>query len=71
MATRIGDLAQSQRLTASLLATQAALREAQMAASSGKAATRYDQIADAAGELVRAKDARAAQGRPGSTRTSG
>ena len=27
--------------------------------SSGKAATRYDQIADRAGELVRVKDARA------------
>ena len=46
MATRIGDLAQSQRLTAGLLATQARLREAQTAASSGKAASRYDQIAD-------------------------
>jgi hypothetical protein len=58
MAARIGDLAQSQRLQASLLATQGRLREAQMAAASGKAASRYDQIADTAGELMRAKDAR-------------
>ena len=59
MATRIGDLAQSQRLTAGLTAIQSRLREAQVALSSGKAATRYDQIADRAGELVRVKDARA------------
>lgn len=58
MAARIGDLAQSQRLQASLSATQGRLREAQMAAASGKVATRYDQIAAAAGELVRAKDTR-------------
>ena len=47
MATRIGDLAQNQRLTASMLATQARLRAAQAAAASGKAATRFDQIAEA------------------------
>ena len=59
MATRIGDLAQNQRLTASLLAAQARLRAAQTAASSGKVASRYAEIADAAGELVRVKDTRA------------
>jgi flagellar hook-associated protein 3 FlgL len=59
MAARIGDLAQSQRLTAGLSAIQSRLREAQVAVASGKAATRYDQIADRAGELVRVKDARA------------
>lgn len=59
MATRIGDLAQSQRLTAGLMSIQSRLREAQTAVSSGKAATRYDQIADRAGELVRVKDGRA------------
>ena len=59
VAARIGDLAQNQRLTAGLTAIQARLREAQVAVSSGKAATRYDQIADRAGELVRVKDARA------------
>jgi flagellar hook-associated protein 3 FlgL len=58
MTTRIGDLAQNQRLQASLLATQGRLREGQAAAASGKAATRYDQIADAAGELMRTRDAR-------------
>ena len=59
MTTRTGDLIQSQRLTAGLLSIQTRLREAQTAASSGKAASRYDQIADRAGELVRVKDARA------------
>ena len=59
MATRIGDLAQSQRLTAGLTTIQSRLRESQAAVSSGKAATRYDQIAERAGELVRVKDARA------------
>ena len=58
MLTRIGDLAQGQRLAATLLATQGRMREAEAAVASGKAASRYDQIADAAGQLVRAKDAR-------------
>ena len=58
MTARISDLAQNQRLQASLLATQGRLRAGQMAAASGKAATRYDQIADTAGALMRAKDAR-------------
>jgi flagellar hook-associated protein 3 FlgL len=49
MLTRIGDLAQGQRLAATLLATQGRLREAEAAVASGKAASRYDQIADAAG----------------------
>ena len=59
MAARIGDLAHSRRLTTDLGAIQARLREAEAAASSGKAATRYDQIADRAGELLRVEDARA------------
>ena len=59
MTTRTGDLIQSQRLTAGMLSIQARLREAQSAVSSGKAASRYDQIADRAGELIRVKDARA------------
>ena len=59
MATRIGDLAHSRRLTADLTTIQARLRESEAAASSGKAATRFDQIADRAGELLRVKDARA------------
>ncbi|MFZ1428866.1 MAG: flagellin [Geminicoccaceae bacterium] len=58
MVTRIGDLAQNQRLTTTMLAAQTRLRLAQAAASSGKAATRFDQIADQAGQLVRLKDAR-------------
>ena len=58
MLTRIGDLALGQRLAATLLATQGRMREAEAAVASGKAASRYDQIADAAGQLVRAKDAR-------------
>ncbi len=59
MAARIGDLAHSRRMTADLGTIQARLREAQTAASSGKGATSYAQIADRAGELVRVKDARA------------
>ena len=59
MATRIGDLAQNQRMTASLLTTQARLRAAQTAASSGKAASRFADIAGTAGQLVRVKDTRA------------
>lgn len=58
MVTRIGDLGQNQRLTTTMLATQTRLRLAQAAAASGKAATRFDQIADQAGQLVRLKDAR-------------
>jgi flagellar hook-associated protein 3 FlgL len=58
MPARIGDLAHSQLLTASLLATQSRMREAQLAVATGKAATRYDQIADAAGLLLRTQDAR-------------
>jgi flagellar hook-associated protein 3 FlgL len=60
MATRIGDLGHSQRQTASLLAVQSRLREAQLAAGSGRAASRWDQIADRAGTLLRLEDARAA-----------
>ncbi|MFL5336459.1 MAG: flagellar basal body rod C-terminal domain-containing protein, partial [Geminicoccaceae bacterium] len=48
VATRIGDLAQNQRLTASLLTIQARLRAAQVASSSGKGADRFAEIADAA-----------------------
>ena len=59
MATRIGDLAHHQRMTSGMTAVQARLREAQAAVASGKAASRYDQIGDRAGELVRVKDARA------------
>jgi flagellar hook-associated protein 3 FlgL len=58
MPARIGDLAHSQLLTASLLATQGRMREAQLAVATGKAATRYDQIADAAGLLLRTEDSR-------------
>jgi flagellar hook-associated protein 3 FlgL len=58
MPARIGDLAHSRLLTASLLATQGRMREAQLAVATGKAATRYDQIADAAGLLLRTEDAR-------------
>lgn len=58
MATRIGDLAQSQQQTASLLTLQARLRTAQAAAASGKAATRFAEIAGTAGRLVRLEDAR-------------
>jgi flagellar hook-associated protein 3 FlgL len=59
VATRIGDLAQNQRMTVSLLTIQARLRAAQVASSSGKVANRFAEIADAAGELVRVKDTRA------------
>ena len=58
MATRIGDLAHQRRLGSDLAAIQARLREAQAAVGSGKAATRYDQIPDRAGDLLRARDAR-------------
>jgi flagellar hook-associated protein 3 FlgL len=58
MATRIGDLAHGRRLGADLATIQARLREAQAEASSGKAATRFDRIADRAGDLLRARDAR-------------
>lgn len=58
MPNRIGDLAQNQRLTASMLSTQARLRTAQTAAASGKAATRFDQVAGDAGQLVRLEDTR-------------
>ena len=59
MATRIGDLGHGQRQTASLLALQARLRESELAAGSGRAASRWDQIADRAGTLLRLEDARA------------
>ncbi len=58
MVTRIGDLAQNQRLTSTMLAAQGRLRLAQASAASGKAATRFDQIADQAGQLVRLKESR-------------
>jgi flagellar hook-associated protein 3 FlgL len=41
-----------------MLSIQARLRDAQVAAGSGKSAMRYDQIPERAGELVRVKDAR-------------
>jgi flagellar hook-associated protein 3 FlgL len=58
MATRIGDLAHHQQMTSGMTALQARLRQAQASVASGKAAARYDQIADRAGELVRVSDAR-------------
>ena len=70
MLTRIGDLARGQRLAATLLATPGRMREAEAAVASGKAASRYDQIADAAGQLGGPKDA--GSSRPRSpTRASG
>lgn len=58
MQTRIGDLGQNRRLTSTMLEIQARNRADQQAVASGKAATSYAQIADSAGILVRAKDAR-------------
>lgn len=58
MTLRIGDLAQSSRLTATMLGVQGRLREAQAAVSSGKAAASFDQIADRAAELLRVRDTR-------------
>lgn len=46
MLTRIGDAAQQARMLSSIMAVQTRLREAQIAASSGNAATRYTEIAD-------------------------
>ena len=51
MALRIGDLAHSQRLIATMAGIRARLVDGQAAASSGKAAASYDRIADRAGEL--------------------
>lgn len=62
MPFRIADLAHGQRLTSTLAAIQARTREAQMAIASGKAARRFDQIADDAGLLLRARDARTLAG---------
>jgi flagellar hook-associated protein 3 FlgL len=59
MSLRIADLDQSRRLTTSVVATQARMREAQTAIATGKAAGRYDRIAGEAGLLLRAQDARA------------
>jgi flagellar hook-associated protein 3 FlgL len=59
MLTRIGDLGQSQRLTASLLANQGRVRDAQLAIATGKAATRYEQLGATAGLLLRVEDSRA------------
>lgn len=58
MLTRIGDLGRSQRLTATLLATQARVRADEQAVASGKIATSYGQIAGQAGLLARAHDSR-------------
>lgn len=59
MPLRVGDLVHSRQLTATLVATQARLREGQAAIASGKAASRYEEIAADAGLLLRARDARA------------
>lgn len=59
MALRIGDLAQSQRLIATMGGIQARLADNQAAVSSGKAVASYDRIADRAGELLRVRDASA------------
>jgi flagellar hook-associated protein 3 FlgL len=59
MALRIGDLARSQRLIATMGGIQGRLADNQAAVSSGKAAASYDRIADRAGELLRVRDASA------------
>lgn len=59
MALRIGDLAHSQRLIATMGGVRARLVDDQAAAASGKAAASYDRIADRAGELLRVRDASA------------
>jgi len=61
MLTRTGDLGQSQRLTATLLATRTRTRADEQAVASGKAATSYAAIPAGAGRLLRAEDARRLQ----------
>lgn len=56
MTTRIGDAAQTARISALLQDTQSRVRESQVAASTGKAARSYAQIPETAGLLVRTKD---------------
>lgn len=62
MLSRIGDSAQSDRLLSALQSTAARLRSGQIAAATGKRATRYDEIAREAGLLLRAKEQRALTG---------
>jgi flagellar hook-associated protein 3 FlgL len=59
MIGRIGDAAQSDRLMTALQSTTARLRSGQIAAATGKRATRYDEIARESGLLLRTKDQRA------------
>jgi flagellar hook-associated protein 3 FlgL len=59
MTLRIGDLAHSQRLIATMGGIRARLMDDQAAAASGKAVASYDRIADRAGELLRVRDASA------------
>ncbi|MEO1019494.1 MAG: flagellin [Pseudomonadota bacterium] len=56
MISRIGDAAQTQAMTRDILGAQSRVRESQSQISSGKSASRYDQIADRASYLVRAKE---------------
>lgn len=58
MVARVGDYGQNQRLTGTLLATQARARADQQAVASGKAASSYGQLGGVAGQLLRAEDAR-------------
>jgi flagellar hook-associated protein 3 FlgL len=60
MLSRIGDIAQSDRLMVALRSTSTRLREGQIAVSTGKAATSFDQISGDASLLLRTKDQRAA-----------
>ena len=56
MVTRIGDAAQSDRITSLIQSTTARVRASQTAASTGKAFQRYDEIGADAGLLVRTKE---------------
>lgn len=58
MVTRVGDAAQSDRISALIQATTGRIRASQTAASTGKAAQRYDEIGADAGLLVRTKEQR-------------
>ncbi len=62
MIGRIRDAAQSDRLMTALQTTTTRLRNGQIAAATGKRATRYDQIARESGLLLRTKDQRALTG---------
>jgi len=55
MITRIGDFAQNQRITTSLIDAQSRARELQAQLSSGRIADRFQDIARDAGRLFRAK----------------